>query len=311
MSDYFQIPRRQFLQGSLSLSLGFWATRYTGSSTSAEIDEKLLGQLRTNLLQLVNEEREVEKVPQVAMDELATEVATRHAKDMAKHGYASHWNREGLKPYHRYSLAGGFHATQENVSAADNTWSSQPSSLIQDTSYLHVRLYNEKPPDDGHRKAILSPYQTHVGFGIALDELRLRVVELFVTKYVDLKAPQEKFKPGDIFTLTGRLLNPDHILMMVEVFYEPLPKEPELSWLRTPRSYSLPDESVDLRPKLPPPLIYSDSRLGVVELNPTGSFRAPITLFKSQSGIYTMVCWVKLSRTAKAFPATALCIRAE
>jgi uncharacterized protein YkwD len=311
MHDYLQLSRRQFLRGTLSLSLGLWATCSTDASAHADVDDNVLDQLRANLLQLVNDERDVEKVPRVAMDRLATEVATNHAKDMAKHGYASHWNREGLKPYHRYSVAGGFHATQENVSAADNTWSLQPRSLIQDTSYLHVRLYSEKPPYDGHRQAILSSYQTHVGFGIAIDELRLRVVELFVTKYVDLNVPREKFKPGDTFSLTGRLLNPDHILMLVEVFYEPLPKELELSWLRTPRSYSLPDESVELRPKLPPQFTYSDSRLGVVELDPTGSFRAPINLFKSQPGIYTLVCWVKLSRTAKAFPATALCVHAE
>lgn len=311
MKQDLRLPRRDFLRGSASLALGLWATRYSGSIAQAADDEKLMAQLRMNLLQLVNEERDVEKVPLLAMDELAGEVANKHAKEMAKHGYASHWNREGLKPYHRYSLAGGFHATQENVSAADNTWSAQPTSLIQDTSYLHLRLYNEKPPNDGHRQAILSPYQTHVGFGFAVEELRLRVVELFVAKYVQLDVPPKKVKPGDTFTLKGSFLNPNHILMFIEVFYEPLPKELELSWLRIGRSYSLPDESAELLPKLLPPFSYADGRQGVVEVDPTGSFRAPISLFKSEPGIYTLVCWVKLNRTAKAFPATLLCVRAE
>lgn len=270
MDDYWQFSRRQFLRGTLSLSLG--ATPYSGSIAHAADDENLLAQLRANLLQLVNEERDVEKVQPVAMDELAAEVATKHAEEMAKHSYASHWNRDGLKPYHRYSFAGGFHATQENVSAADNTWSSQPKSLIQDTSYLHLRLYNEKPPNDGHRQAILSPYQTHVGFGFAVDELRLRVVELFVAKYVELDVPRERLKPGDTFTLRGKLLNLNHTLTLIEVFYEPLPKELDLSWLRIARPYALPDESVGLRPKLPSPFIYSDKVPGVVEIDPTGSF---------------------------------------
>jgi uncharacterized protein YkwD len=288
-----------------------WATRFSESSTNAADDEKLLTELRANLLQLVNEEREVAKVPPLAIDELATEVATRHAKEMAKHRYASHWNREGLKPYHRYSFAGGFHATQENVSAADHTWSSQPKSLIQDTAYLHLRLYNEKPPNDGHRRTILAPQHTHVGFGIAVDDLRLRVVEMFVAKYVQLHSIKDKAKPGASFVLTGKLLNPNHVLMLVEIFYEPLPKEPEITWLRQPRSYSLPTELVDLRPKLAPPFNYQDRRPGVVEIEPTGSFRAPFTLFKREPGIYTLVCWVKRSRTTKGFPATALCIRVE
>ena len=268
-------------------------------------------QIRANLLQMVNEERDVEKVQLLAMDELATEVATKHAKEMAKHSYASHWNREGLKPYHRYSLAGGFHATQENVSAADNTWSAEAKSLIQDTSYLHLRLYNEKPPYDGHRKTILAPYQTHVGFGVAIDHLRLRIVELFVAKYVHLDLPPQKAKPGETFNLRGKLLNPNHILMYVEVLYEPLPEKPELSWLRTPRSYSMPTESVELRPKLPPPYSYADNRAGVVAVAPSGTFTAPIRLFKVEPGIYTLVCWVKLSENSKGFPATAACVRAE
>ena len=120
---------------------------------------------------------------------------------MAKHEYASHWDRDGLKPYHRYSFAGGVHATQENVSAADNTWSTKTGDLLQDTSYLHVRLYQEKPPNDGHRRAILAPQQTHVGLGIALDKLKLRVVELFVAKHLEVKSIARKVNRTTVLPL--------------------------------------------------------------------------------------------------------------
>lgn len=99
--------------------------------------------------------------------------------------------------------------------------------------------------------------------------------------------------------------------MSLEVFFEPLPKEPEMRWLNVPRSYSMPTESVELRPKLQPPLSYADKRPGVVAVNPSGTFSAPIRLFKAEPGIYTLVCWVKLSENAKGFPATAVCVRAE
>src|SRR5262245_51989855 len=203
--------RRNFLKNSAAMALccsavdiGHWLTQ--------EDDEKILNQVRSNLLQLINEERDVEKVRPLAIDQLATEVATKHARDMAKHKYVSHWNRDGLKPYHRYSLSGGFHATQENISAADNTWSTKLKDLVQDTSYLHLRLYNETEPNDGHRKAILAPQQTHVGFGIAVDELRLRVVELFVAKYVDLDSPPQKGKPGETVLLKGKIRDFYHTL---------------------------------------------------------------------------------------------------
>jgi uncharacterized protein YkwD len=173
--------RRAFLK-SASASLGV-ALLDPLSSSSGDL-EKTFAEIRANLLEMVNEERAVAKVSPVAFDELATQVATKHAVDMASGEFASHWGRDGLKPYHRYSFAGGTHATQENVSAADNTWSTRLADLKQDTAYLHVRLYQEKPPYDGHRRAILAPQHTHVGFGLAVEHLRLRLVELFVAKHV-------------------------------------------------------------------------------------------------------------------------------
>jgi uncharacterized protein YkwD len=303
--------RRNFLKRSAALALCCSALDVRRLPAHEADDDKTLNQLRNNLLQMVNEERAVAKLPPVATDALAAEVATKHARDMAQHKYVSHWNREGLKPYQRYSLAGGFHATQENISAADNTWSAELKDLVQDTSYLHLRLYNETPPNDGHRKAILAPQHTHVGFGIAVDELRLRVVELFVSKYVELNLPSQKGKPGETISLKGKLPNWNHTLTVIEVFYEPLPKELDVKTLNQSRNYSLPSESVNLRPRLHPPYQYADKLPGVIEVDPDGSFRAPVTLFKDSPGIYTIVCWVKLRASGKAFPATELCIRAE
>jgi len=183
--------------------------------------------------------------------------------------------------------------------------------LVQDTAYLHVRLYSETPPNDGHRKAILAPQHTHVGVGLAVDGLRLRMVQLFVAKYVDIASQRQTARPGEKFMFYGRLRNSNHRLNNMEVFYEPLPKPPDLNWLREPRAYSLPSESIRLRPKLTPPVVYADGKPGVILVNPDGSFAAPITLFKSDPGIYTIVCWVKRSSSEKAFPATEMCIRAE
>ncbi|HEU4434219.1 MAG TPA: CAP domain-containing protein [Pyrinomonadaceae bacterium] len=268
-------------------------------------------ELRANLLQMVNEERAVEKLRALEIDELATRVATAHATEMATHEFASHWGRDGLKPYHRYSFAGGTDATQENVSAADNTWSNKMSDLKQDTSYLHVRLYQEKPPNDGHRRAILAPQHTHVGFGIAVDKLRLRVVELFVSKHVDVKSVPREARPKSVVPFAGKLLKRDHTLNSIEVFYEPLPKPPELSWLNDARSYGLPHESKTLRPKVMPPYMYSDRTTGDVSVELDGSFSVPVTLFHDKPGIYTLVAWLKPNRSGKAFPATEVCIRAE
>ena len=299
------MQRRLFLQ-SFGLA---WLTPAIFSSQQTQDFEKF-AELRANLLEMVNEERAVAKVPPVAMDELATRVATSHATEMAIHGFASHWNRDGFKPYHRYSFAGGTEATQENVSAADNTWSNKLSDLKQDTSYLHLRLYQETPPNDGHRKTILAPQHTHVGFGIAVEQLRLRVVELFVARYVEVKPVARDAKPGSQVIFAAKMLNRDHALSQIEVLYEPLPKRPEMSWLREPRSYGLPDESKVLRPKVAPPYMYSDRTRGDVDVNPDGSFSVPVTLFHDKPGIYTLIAWLKRG-SGKAFPVTEVCIRAS
>jgi uncharacterized protein YkwD len=303
------VSRRGFLE-SATASLG--AALLHRSAFAQDDLEKTITEIRANLLEMVNEERVVAKLNPLRMDELATQVATQHAQEMAVDDYASHWGRDGRKPYHRYSFAGGTQATQENVSSADNTWSMKVSDLKQDTAYLHVRLYQEQPPNDGHRKAILAPQHTHVGFGIAVEKLRLRMVELFVANYLEVEPIRRKAKPGERLTFAAKMPKQGYYLNHVEVFYEPLPAAPELSWLRQPRSYALPNESQILRPKVPPPFMYADRESGVVEMALDGRFTTPIKLFKKEPGIYTIVAWLKRSDgSLKAFPATEVCIEAS
>lgn len=303
-----KFSRRAFLN-SVSISLG--ATCLDRRSLSQADLEQTFAEVRANLLELVNEERAVAKVRALAMDELATQVATKHAVDMATAQFFSHWGRDGLKPYHRYSFAGGTEATQENLSAADSNWSMKLSNLKQDTAYLHVRLYQQKPPNDAHRKTILAPQHTHVGFGIAFDQLRLRMVELFVAKYVKIRPVKRKAKPGSQLFISGKLLDRRFVLSHVEVCYEPMPKPPELSWLRQPRPYSVPKDCAVLQQRMPPPFTYSDPHRGLIDVLPGGSFSFPVKLFKHEPGIYTVVVWLKRERTESIFPATEVCIRAE
>ena len=298
--------RRGFLR-SASASLG--VVLFDRSTLHAEDLENTFKEIRANLLEMINEEREVAKVPPLIVDELATRVATKHAEEMAGDEYVSHWGRDGRKPYHRYSFAGGTEATAENVSAIDNAWSRKGIDFKQDAAYLHVRLYQEKPPNDGHRRAILAAQHTHVGFGLAVDNLRFRMVELFVARYLQVGPIPRQAKPGDQITLTAKMSKQGYYLNHIEVFYEPLPKPPELSWLRQPRSYALPNESRVLRPKEPAPYIYSDRQPGVVDVSLDGKLTTKVRLFKSKPGIYTIVTWIKRD-SGKPFPATEVCIEA-
>lgn len=299
--------RREFLQAACA---GLGVT-LLDRNISPEDLETTFKEIRKNLLEMINEERDVEKVSLVEFDDLATEVANKHALDLVTNDFIGHWGSDGLKPYHRYSVAGGTHATEENVSAADGTWSMKAKDLKQDSAYLHVRMYQEKPPNDGHRRTILAPQHTHVGIGLAVSDLRLRLVELFVAKYVEVKPMRREAKPNTQLTFSGKIVRPGYLFNNIEVFYEPLPATPEMAWLRQPRSYALPKDSKVLRPRVQPPFMYPDGNVGIVEVYADRSFQTPVSLYKNKPGIYTIVVWLRSAKSRTAFPATAVCIKAQ
>lgn len=299
-----KVYRRDFLQ-SAGTALG--VTLLDRISSPDDL-EKTIKEIRGNILDMINEEREVEKVPPVKLDEFATEVATKHAWDMVRGEFTSHWGRDGLKPYHRYSFAGGTDATAENVSSADKTWSTKEKDLKLDTAYLHLRLYQEKPPNDGHRKTVLRAQHTHVGLGIVVHELRLRMVELFVSRYVEVRPVVRESRPGANVLFTGKIRS-GYRLNSVQIHYEPLPEIPDLDWLRASGSYSLPKDPQILRPRLRLPYVYADGGKGVVDIAEDGSFSVPVKLYNERPGVYTIVTWIRAG-SEPAFPATEVCVKA-
>jgi uncharacterized protein YkwD len=300
--------RRVFLQAAAS-----WVGAYCLStaprvySQARAIDDETI---RNILLQLVNQERLLAGVPAVAIDGLACKVAREHALDMASGFYLSHWERDGRKPYQRYSLAGGVHAIAENVSAIDNILSFKQEDIAQDISYMHVKMYNEVPPNDGHRKSILAPQQTHVGFGVALNQRSLRLTEEYIARYIELDDYPRKAKIDASILLTGKLLNKKYELLGADVFYEPLPKPIAADSSPPYGPYSLPAERETLRLKAPRGMFYKDGSLGSIEVD-DGRFRVPVRLFRSEPCLYTVLFWIRTRKSANQFPAALICIQAE
>src|SRR5262245_28227960 len=181
------VSRRRFL---LTVPIVGWSfSGVIGTSIHAntpQLTDKIRDDIRSKLLELANAERYLVGVNELEFDDLASRVATAHAIDMATGNFVSHWGMDGRKPYQRYSLAGGIHATQENIGSVNNFFSADWKDLTNDLITLHVRMYEEKPPHDGHRRTILDPYHTHVGFGFATSQRRLRLVELYVAKYLEV-----------------------------------------------------------------------------------------------------------------------------
>jgi len=199
---------------------------------------------------------------------------------------------------------------QENASAADNIQSLAPTGVLKDLHDMHLSMLNEKPPNDGHRRTILFPVHTHVGFGIALQGFHLRLAELYVAKYVRVDPIPQRVKPKQSVLFSGRLLNPENELAGVDVYYEPLPTPPQIEWLRVARSYGMPDERESFQPRLPAGLLYTDGTKGEIEMLAGRNFRVRVPLSRIP-GINTIMVWLSKGENGVPFPASQICVLVE
>jgi uncharacterized protein YkwD len=273
------------------------------------IDGEAIRDLKVMLVAQVNSDRTGSGLPPVEYLEELSKPADAHCGEMLKMNYVNHWNQAGQKPYMRYSLAGIPDHTAENIGSL---WSSNfqltHESLRKEIISLHQGFMGEKSPNDGHRRAILDPYHTHVGIGLAFDRTGIRMIEVFVNRYVALDPVPSRAKLTDRLLLRGRVLARGYKVQGITAYFEPPPVMQSLSDLRTPGSYGLPDEERVMRPRLPQNLHYDDGSQGTVELS-GGRFTCPISFFRRSAGVYTFVVWIEQENQAKpAFMATNICI---
>ena len=306
------ISRRTFLQAGAAFAAGLNnLARAQIATEGARFNDEDIPTARNTVLKLLNAERASAGFPPLKLDELACQVAEAHALDMVKGQFLSHWGTDGRKPYHRYSFAGGIDAIQENVSSLENIEALTAKAVTVSLIDMHTSMYTETPPKDGHHQTIIYPYHTHVGFGIALRDYRLRMDQIYVSKYVLLDPIQRRAARQATIIVSGRLLNRAHIIKGAQVYYESLPTPPAIDWLRTPRSYGMPEDPVQLLVKLPADYYYVNGAKGTLEVRRDGRFRVPVNLFRREPGLYTIMLWLKRNEKEPSFPATQICIRCE
>jgi hypothetical protein len=124
------------------------------------------------MLALINRDRRTQKLPAVVLDiGPPTMAGQSHADDMAHLGYLGHWGSDGSVPEERLTRAGGADMVMENASCFtdEKVRALDPEPLIDpaDVEHAESMFFNEKPPNDGHRKNILKPSHTRVGIGLA------------------------------------------------------------------------------------------------------------------------------------------------
>lgn len=274
-----------------------------------KITSNELGQVKQKLLDLINEGRASLRLKPLLLDSLASKVGENHCKEMLEENYFSHWNAQGLKPYMRYSFAGGRDAVIENLSSSEGgDYYSNIERLKNILMEMHLRMFNEIPPNDGHRQAIIYPYNTHVGIGIAFDQNRVKLAQEFICRYVEVKPISSEIKAGNQVEIQGNILEfKEYELAGMSVFYEPAPDILTKEELNSRGSYSLPQTETILKPMVYGDLLYTDGTKGEIEYKKSsGKFSCQIFFPKDRKGIYTIVIWLKKEK--EKFQATNISV---
>ncbi len=136
------------------------------------------------MLALINAERRRAGLNPVALaDNIAAQL---HAESALENCFSSHWGIDGLKPYMRYSLAGGYQSNGENGSGLD--YCIRPSDGYRASSGIEREIDEAMDgwmSSPGHRRNILDPSHKRVNIGIAWDRYNTAMYQHFEGGYVE------------------------------------------------------------------------------------------------------------------------------
>ena len=178
--------------------------------------------LRQIVLDLTNDARRAAGLTPVRLG--ANLAPQEHAEDMAESCFLSHWGTDGMKPYMRYSQAGGVQANAENVSGS-SFCPADPSRYAQDSLAEEARQAVESLMGSlGHRANILRPEHRLLHLGLAYRAPNFWMVQQFSGHYAAF-AQAPTIEGGELsFDMTacnGARVSRDDL--SVQVRHDPLP----------------------------------------------------------------------------------------
>ena len=200
------------------------------------------------MLLLTNQARAEAGVPPVTMG--TNPAPQRHAEQSLGQCAGGHWDRQGLKPYMRYSLAEGIHPNAENWFNTSScggrrlwTFISGPAELVHDA----VRMWQQS---SGHREALLDPEQTHLSIGIAWNSETFNAVQHFEKRRIETDAPPRL--DNGILTMSGALRDSppfgDQRDLAVIVTWDPPPRPLEENRIARTSCYGHGELAMAIRP---------------------------------------------------------------
>ena len=214
---------------------------------------------KQHMLELINNARGANGVARVSMG--GNNAAQIQADRMLEECVFSHWDTDGLKPYVRYSLAGGYQNNGENALTSNECnltgtllqWNEHPGEMVGNA----VEALLESP---GHRKTMMDPSYSIVNIGLAWDRNTFKAVQHFEGDFVDyLRLPT--IEDGKL-ELEGRLRNDfrfeGDMPLVAVLIYDPAPQRFTRAQLARTHCYAHGELAVLL---LPPQQIARDEYL--------------------------------------------------
>ena len=143
-------------------------------------------------------------VPAVTLgDNIAAQL---HAESSLANCSSSHWGVDGLKPYMRYSLAGGYQSNGENGHGLDYCIRASDGYRARDHVEVEIREMMEGLMNSpGHRRNILDKWHKKVNIGLAWDSYNFVGYQHFEGEYVEYDELPE-INDGHL-SVSGRAIN--------------------------------------------------------------------------------------------------------
>ena len=156
------------------------------------------------MLELINAERKKAGVGAVTLgDNIAAQL---HAEASLDNCFSSHWGMDGLKPYMRYSLVGGYQFNGENGSGLNYCIKASDGYRANSPIEQEIRgTMDDWMSSSGHRRNLLDPHHKKVSIGIAWDRYNTVMYQHFEGEYVEYeRLPSIS---SDILALSGTAKN--------------------------------------------------------------------------------------------------------